>query len=95
MSAYDDDEDDEPQGDKFDNSHGLHFSIDFDLANNRVSQKERDALRKLILSMVTEATVKCGFIIEPSRKALTVTAEERSTSYGMRRMRPPREDTHG
>jgi len=86
------DDDDTPDLDPWDNSTGLHFSIDFSLANHRLTQQQRNVLRTMVLNAMTECTAKVMLL--GLDKFVRVEAEERASGAGMRKMVIPREDTH-
>jgi hypothetical protein len=78
---------------EFDSASGLYFSIDLGLDNRRLNVKQRAALRAAVQEVLGVMTTKLMMMDIIDRVSLT--AVERSSTYGARPLRVPQEVTSG
>ena len=78
---------------EWDESSSLHFSIDFDIDNRRLTSAQRKAIRTMVKSFVDEAFIKCILLVGDQR-TVTVYGEERSSLMGTRRIEASDDGDH-
>jgi hypothetical protein len=68
---------------------GLQFSIDIELNNYKLSQKQRDAVRKMHMKLLVEVRTKMQLLLPP--ETVRVKGEVRSSASGKREVHPDAE----